>query len=133
MHASLGLEQAVRVLAAPGERRGLEAGLLSGARLEQLGLEPSLRRPAEVHAEEHLRPVLRVGPARSRRDRDDGVARVVLAVEQRLFLEACQLVAYGRDLLADLGLERRVELEQLGRLVDLIAQRVVPVELARDA
>ena len=88
-----------------------------------LGLEAAVGRPAEVHAEEHLGPVLRVGAARPGRDRDDRVAGVVLAVEERLLLQAGELGADRRDLLGDLRLERGVELEELRRVVDLAAQR----------
>ena len=74
VHAALGLEEPVGVLALDGERRRLEAGLLARARLDELGLEAAILRPAEVHPQQHLRPVLGVGAARARVDRDDGVA-----------------------------------------------------------
>ena len=119
MDAALGLEEAVRVLALDGDRRRLEARLLPGARLDELGLEAAVGRPAEVHPEQHLGPVLRVGAARAGGDRDDRVPGVVLAVEERLLLQARQLGADRGELLGDLVLERRVELEELRRLVDL--------------
>ena len=70
------------------ERRRLEARLLTRARLEQLDLEAAVRGPALVHAQHHLRPVLRIGPARARLQRHDRVAGVVLAVEERGLLRA---------------------------------------------
>ena len=131
--AALGLEEAVGVLALDGDRRGLEPRLLPRARLDELGLEAAVGRPAQVHPEQHLGPVLRVGAARPGGDRDDRVARVVLAVEERLLLQPRELLARGDDLLGDLGLERGVELEQLGRLVDLALEALVALELAGDA
>jgi hypothetical protein len=119
VHAALRLEEPVRVLATHGERRGLEAGLLSRARLDELRLEAAVAGPAEIHPEQHLRPVLRVRAARAGGDRDERVTGVVLAVEERFLLEAGELVADGGDLLGDLALERRVELEQLTSVVDL--------------
>ncbi len=49
-------------------------------------LKPALLGPAEVHAQQDLGPVLRVGAARVRLDRDDRVSRVVLAGEERVLL-----------------------------------------------
>ena len=98
---------------------GLEARLLARARLDELRLEAAVGRPAQVHAQEHLGPVLRVGAAGAGRDRHNRVAGVVLAVEQRLLLQARELGPDGRDLLGDLGLELGLELEQLGRLLHL--------------
>ncbi len=50
-------------------------------------LKPAVRRPPLVHAQHHLGPVLRVGAARARLQRDDRVAGVVLAVEERRLLQ----------------------------------------------
>ena len=46
VHAALGLEDPVGVLALDGERRRLEARLLAGRGLDQLGLEPAVGRPS---------------------------------------------------------------------------------------
>ena len=131
MDAALGLEQPVGVLAPDGQRRGLEAGLLARARLDELGLEPAVGRPAEVHPQQHLRPVLRIRPARAGRDRDDSVALVVLAVEERLLAQTREIVAHGRDLLRHLALELRVELDQLTSVVELVPQALVALEPPR--
>ena len=85
---ALGLEDPVGVLAADDHRRGLQAGLLPRARLEHLGLEAAALGPALVHPQQHLGPVLRVRAAAAGLDRDDRVAGVVLAVEERVLLEA---------------------------------------------
>ena len=133
VHAPLCLVGAVGVLALDGHRRGLEAGLLARARLDELGLVAAVGRPAQVHAQHHLGPVLRVGAARAGVDRDDGVTGVVLAVEERVLLQSRELGRDGRQLRPQLVLERRVHLEELARLLDLAVQPLVAVEPARDA
>ena len=131
VHAAFCLERAVRVLAADAERRRLQPGFLTRARLEQLGLEPSIVGPAEVHAQHHLGPVLRVGAARAADDRHDSVALVVLAVEERLLLETLELTLQRRYRLRDLRAELAVHLQQLARIVVLAAQPCVAVETLR--
>src|SRR6266498_5007122 len=91
MYAALGPERAVGVLAANRERRRLQAGLLSRARLEQFRLESAVGRPAEIHAQHHLGPALRIGATGAADDGDDRVARVVLPVEEGRFLEPLEL------------------------------------------
>src|SRR5262249_39004666 len=56
----------------------------------------------EIHAEEHLGPVLRLEAARARVNLDDGVARVVLAAEELLQLERIEALRDGVDLGAQL-------------------------------
>ncbi len=133
--AALGAEEAVGVLALGDEGGGLEPRLLALGRLPHLDLEAAALGPAQVHAKEHLGPVLGVGPAGTRAHRHDGVARVVLTVEEAGLLELGKApldrgelrVELGRDLLvlgghleqvvevADVGLERAEALEALLR------------------
>ena len=129
--AALRLQRAVGVLAAHAERRRLQARLLARARLEQLRRKAAVGSPPEVHAQHHLRPVLGVGAARAADDRDDGVAPVVLAVEERLLLEPLELPLHRRERLADLGAELAVHLQQLARVVVLAPQPRVAVEALR--
>ena len=74
VHAALGGEEPVGVLAAGDERGGLQAGLLPLGRLLHLGREAARLGPAQVHAQQHLGPVLRVGAAGAGAHGDDGVA-----------------------------------------------------------
>ena len=99
----------------------------------KLGGEAPVLGPAEVHAEQHLGPVLRVGAAGAGVDRDDGVAGVVLAVEERVLLQALELRPERLELRGDLLLEGRVELEQLARVVVLGLQALVALEALRQA
>jgi hypothetical protein len=87
VHPLLGREQAIGVLAARDERGRLDPGLLPRRRLLQLDLHAAPLGPAHLHAQQHLGPVLRVGTARARVDRDYRVAAVVLAAEQARLLE----------------------------------------------
>src|SRR5205823_5643315 len=123
--AALGLEDAVGVLAPDAERRGLEAGLLAGAGLEQLGLEAAGLSPAQVHAQEDLGPVLRVGAAGAGVDRDERVARVVLAGEQCILLQAVELMAERGDRGLDLARHLAVHREQLLRVLVVLEQPAV--------
>jgi hypothetical protein len=95
--AALGLEDPVGVLTLHRERGRFETGLLARRRLDDLGAEAPVGRPAEIHAEEHLGPVLRVGSARARVDGDDGIAGVVLAREEGVFLQALKLLLERLD------------------------------------
>ena len=87
VHALLGAEQPVGVLALGAEGGRLDAGLLPRADLEQLDLEAALLGPAHQHPQHHLGPVLGVGAARAGVDGDERVAGVVAAGEQPLLLE----------------------------------------------
>ena len=61
-------------------------------------------RPAPVHAQEHLRPVLRLGAARARVEREDGVVRVIFAREEHLKLECLQSLSDEVKLCPDVPL-----------------------------
>ena len=66
VHAGLAAQVAVGVLAGHLDGRRLDPGLFAGQQVDDLGLEPRALTPAQVHAHEHLRPVLRLGAARAR-------------------------------------------------------------------
>src|SRR5215218_9965140 len=108
---ALGPEDPVRVLALDGEGRALQTRLLAWARLQQLDAEAAVRSPTLVHPQHHLGPVLCVGAAGAGLQRDDGVARVVLAVEERGFLQAVELAPErldgGGDVVGHVAVHRR--------------------------
>src|SRR5262245_48961413 len=128
VHAALGLEDPVGVLALHAEGRRLEAGFLARAGLEQLGREPAVLRPAQVHAQQDLGPVLRVGAPGARVDGHERVARVVLAREQGVLLEPVELLAQRRDAGGDLVLHVAVHREQLPRVLVLLGEAAVAPE-----
>ena len=66
-------QQAVGVVAGHGERRALDARLVAGLQVDHVALEAAALGPAQVHAQQHLGPVLRLGAAGARVDGHDGV------------------------------------------------------------
>ena len=64
-----------------------------GCRSMHVALEAAPLGPAQVHAQQHLRPVLRLGAAGARMDRDDRVLAIVLAAEHLLGLAGVDLTA----------------------------------------
>ena len=95
MHAGLGGQQAERVLAGHRDGGALDAGFFAGLVVEHLALEAAPLRPLQIHAQQHLGPVLRLGAAGAGMDGHDGVGAIVLAAEH--------LLDFGG---VDFGLER---------------------------
>jgi hypothetical protein len=104
--APLGPQPAVRTAAVDLDRDALEPGLLAFLLVDDLGVEAVALRPAEVHPEEHLRPVRCLRAAGPGADREDRAALVVLTGEEQ-----------GRPLPGEIGLEgRRPAVELRGQL-----------------
>ena len=72
VHAALGAQPAVGPAAVDGDGHALEAGLLAFLLVEDLGREAMALGPAQVHPQEHLGPVGRLGPAGAGADRSGG-------------------------------------------------------------
>src|SRR5205823_6158167 len=126
MRATLGLQVSVRVRTVDRERRAAEARLIAGRRLEELGLEVTALRPAQVHANEHLGPIRGVRTADARADRDHGVAFVVRARELRFEARDLDLVSQTAQLFRDLGFEGRVLVGDRGELSELLHASAKP-------
>ena len=75
VHAALGRQEPVGVLAVDREGRRLDAGLGALLDLLEVGLQAAPLGPAQVHAQQHLGPVLGVGAALARVDRHDARRR----------------------------------------------------------
>src|SRR5690606_14672529 len=73
VNAALCLEISERVLAAKLERGGLDARFLALQAVEKFDPEALLLPPAAVHAQEHLRPVLRFRSSRTGVDGHDRI------------------------------------------------------------
>jgi len=114
VHAGLGAEPPVRVLAAQVDRRALDARHLAGRLLEHVDRVTVLLAPPQVHAQQHLGPVLRLGAAGAGLDVEERVVCVHLAGEHPAEFES-------RDLL----------LEAL-HLADDVVQRALVGFLARE-
>ena len=126
--ALLALEQAERVTTLHDEGRGRDARFRPLLDLVELDVEAAPFRPARVHAQQHLGPVLRVGAARTGVHLADRVTLVVLAREQRAQLELVEIGAQRHDTGVDLGLDRIVallaaELEQRLDLGEALLER----------
>jgi hypothetical protein len=100
---TLALEIAVRVRAFDGERGALDAGALTGLHVDELGLVVVPLAPAQVLAQQHLAPVLRLGAAGAGLELDDRVAGVVLAAEQTLQIHLVQHLFEAGERLLRLG------------------------------
>ena len=83
MHAALALQAAVCPSAIDREGHALQARLLALGLVEDLGLEAGALGPAQVHAQQHLGPVLALGPAGSGMDRYDRRPLVVRLRQQQ--------------------------------------------------
>ena len=106
--APFGAQPAVGPPAVDLDRHALEAGLLALELVDDLGLEPVALRPAQVHPQEHLGPVGRLGAAGAGADRDDRAPVVVLAREEerrsaRAGRSCLELVRVAVELGGDLG------------------------------
>ena len=84
VHARLGLQPTIGVLALDQQGDGFQTGLFAGLRLDHLDLVAGAFRPSRIHAREHARPVLGFGAPGAGMDFKIGVVGVRLAGEQRL-------------------------------------------------
>ena len=127
------LQVAVGVGAAHREGGALDARLLAVLPVEQLDLVAVALGPAQVHAQQHLGPVLRLGAAGAGMDRQDRAALVVGARELELELERGELRVEALGEGAHLGLDRGrvlvVELAPGGELVGVLAQAAQDLDL----
>ncbi len=121
VHAGLGPQPAVRVVALEFHGGALHARHLAGIRVDHLAREATRGAPAQVHAQEHLRPVLRLGTAGAGLDVEEGAVRVHLATKHALELEAAHVAFEPLGILADVACGGLIalplgELEELGRV-----------------
>jgi hypothetical protein len=87
VYAGFSTEIAVGVRSLHRDGGALDAGALTGLDIDQRGFEAVALGPAQVHAQQHLGPILRFGAASARVQGHDRVAGVVLAAELALQLE----------------------------------------------
>ena len=87
MHAGFGPQPAVGVIALDLHGRAFHAGDFAGIRIDHFRGEAARGSPAQVHAQQHLRPVLRLSAAGTRLDVEEGVVRVHLAMKHAFQLE----------------------------------------------
>src|SRR6267154_1086420 len=99
VNAVLGAQVPVGVAAADLERGALDAGDLARRLLEHLHAVALAVAVLRVHALEHLRPVLRLGAARSRLDVHEAVVRIQGIGKHAAELEIADLLVQLRDVL----------------------------------
>ena len=136
MHAGFGRQQPEGVLARDREGRALDPRVFTRLVIDDFALESAALAPAQVHAQEHLRPVLRLGAAGARMDRDDRVPPVVLPAEHLLDLgglhDRLEILdsagEVGRHVFSALG-----PLDEHGEVVGLAAQRLGQRDLLLEA
>ncbi len=135
MHADLRLQQAVRVFAVDFERGRFDARALALQPVRHHGLHVVPLRPAQIHAQQHLRPVLAFGSARARMDGHDRALGVVGTVEQHPGFQNFQTLGKALDLAVQVGryvfafasqLEQRIQIRSQARHLGLIAQSPAP-------
>jgi hypothetical protein len=108
-------------------RRTLDPCNLTRRNFEHLGLEAMALGPTQIHAQQHLGPVLRLGAARTGLEIDVGIIRIELSGEHAPEFEPCNdlfgrldiagnfakqlLVVLGAGELEELGVIRQLALE----------------------
>ncbi len=75
--------------------RGLDAGLFALGLFHHLDLEAAGFRPARIHAQQHLRPVLAFGAAGAGMDFEIGIETIGLARQQRFELAPGDFLLQG--------------------------------------
>ena len=121
VHAGLGAQPAEGMVAGDVHGRALDAGDLAGRGFDHLGVEAAPLPPAQVHAQEHLRPVLCLGAAGPGLDVEKGVRRVHLLREHAPQLQTDEGRLPTLDVLLDRAQHGSIvlvagELEELGRV-----------------
>jgi len=91
MDAPLGAQVAIHILAPDLGGDALDPGLLALHLVDDLALIAMAFRPAQVHAQEHLRPILRLGAPSPGIDRQNRVAGIVRPRHQSLGAHGGQL------------------------------------------
>ena len=102
---------------APDDEAGRkDAGFLAFADVFDFEVEASPLRPLEIHAQQHLDPVLSLHPTLAYRDRDHGVVAGVRIGEEQVELAPAELIGDSHAFLSHLLLELRIALCQLVQL-----------------
>ena len=142
MDAALAGQLAKGVLAQDGEGGGLDAGLFAVLVVVDFGLEALLLGPAQIHAHEHLSPVLAFSAAGAGMHGDDSVEGIGLPREHGLgfkLLGECRQIPdrrlqLGQQLLA-LAPQLEVDLDIAGAAYELLVvgdQRLQTLAIAHE-
>ena len=113
MDAAFAGQHAVGVFAFDLHGGGFDARFFAGRGIENRRAKALFLRPAQVHAQEHFRPILRFGAAGAGLDGDDGVQAVGFAREKRFGFEFGDVGIGGGEFLGEV-FEKRVALRVVG-------------------
>ncbi len=103
MHANLGTQPAKGVFTVKLDRGTLDTGNIAGRGLNDLGFETAPLAPAQIHAQQHLRPVLRLGAAGAGLNIEKGVAMIHFTGKHTTEFQLLKLLFQPVDI-ADHGL-----------------------------
>ena len=125
MHAVLGLQPAIGVVALDLDGGRFDAGLFALGFFDVVDLEAVLLGPAHIHAQQHVGPILAFGTAGAGMHFEIAIVGVGLAGQQRLKLAARHFgfelaqrrFSFGDDFLIVLGF---AELDQHDLIVELL-------------
>ena len=120
MHAVLGFEVAVRVVAAHHRRGALDARFVAGLVLHHFSGPAAALAESQVHAQQHLRPVLRLRATGAGVNGQDGVAIVVLAGKLHRHLDGVDLRLELLDELLDVATDVLPFALQLQQHIELL-------------
>ena len=101
VHAHLGAQEAVGVVALDLDRRALDARDFAVGLFQHIGAVALALAIAQVHAHQHRRPVLRLGAAAAGLDVDEAVGRVERLVEHPPEFEVVDDLGDLRDVTLD--------------------------------
>jgi hypothetical protein len=106
-----------------GDEQGcaLQPGFVAGLIVDQLAFEAASLGPAQVHSEQHLRPILRLGATGARVNRDDGILAIVLTAKHLLDLAGLDLLIERLERLAEFGIDRFASLRPLDEHREVVA------------
>jgi hypothetical protein len=107
MHAALGVQITVGVLAADEERGRFDSDLFPGLDVDRLGSKPAALDPSLIHAQQHVRPVARLGAAGAGVNRDERIRPVVRPGEELAELELFELAEQASVLARDVTFRAR--------------------------
>ena len=132
MHTGVCREQSVRELARHEHGCALQSRFLAWLIVDDLAPESAAFGPAEIHAQQHLRPVLRLGASRAWMDRQNRVLAVVLAAEHLLDLAGLHFLIEHIERFGEFrvnGLARFRPFDEDGEIVGPLLQRAYEVLL----
>src|ERR1051326_3436940 len=123
MYAALRLQQAVRILGVDFEGYRFDAGAFALEAIGDDGLEALALGPSQIHAQQHLGPVLALGAARARVYGDDGAAPVVFVREQHGPLEALEQFRIRLQIALDIARNLFALARQLEQSVQIVGEQ----------